>query len=142
MRRPRIVGWQREFWKTLEVERNKPFVWGERDCIMFGSIMADTILENPCFVRMAKSRFAWSTAREAARILRDTSMKEAIESVLGPSTKWQLLGMGDLVLCEYEDPDLIFDSCLGVHDGTNPIVVGDRRLIVERWSNVICGWKV
>lgn len=139
VRKPR---WQREFWRELDKQARKPFKWGERDCIMFGSLMADVIIVEPFYVEAAKRAFTWSTGLQAASILRDQNMQEAIESVLGEPQPWPQLEMGDLVLCHYEDPDLIFNTCLGIHDGTNPICVGDRILVARDWSDAICGWKV
>jgi hypothetical protein len=140
--RPRKPNWQKYFWAALQEEADKPFVWGERDCIMFTCKIVDSYLAEPCFVDMAKNAFVWSSIREAADTLRDQSMQQLIESVLGPPLPWQALDMGDIVLCKYDDIDGVFDSCLGVHDGTSPVVAADRNISIQQWSNAICGWKV
>lgn len=133
MRKP---NWQAAFWSALEAHRQQPFAYGVRDCILFGSSMADAITIEADYTARAKRAFAWKNKREALRLLKDRALQSMIEDVLGPMQKWSQLQMGDLVLCTQDG------QILAVHDGTRPIAPGDRTLVPLRWADALGGWRI
>jgi hypothetical protein len=134
----RYPDWQSRFWAEMERQRTAPFVWGERDCVLFAATMADAVSADGRYVSRAREAFNWKNAREAVALLETTSLQSLVETVLGPMLPWPRLTMADIAL-------VIDDAgrqSLATHDGCGfigPIDPGVQRI---PFRNVKGGWRV
>lgn len=134
----RYPDWQKRFWAEMTRQRTAPFVWGERDCILFAATVGDAVSMDGNYVGRARAAFQWSNAREAAALLETTGLRSLVETVMGPMLPWPRLTMADFVLVRDDEGR----QSLAVHDGT--IVVGPIDPGVQRipFRNVQGGWHV
>lgn len=134
----RYQDWQARFWVEMQRQRAAPFVWGQRDCVLFAATMADAVSVDGRYVDRARAAFKWTNAIEAARLLADQSLQSLVETVLGPMQPWPRLSMADMAL-------VIDDNgrqSLATHDGSGfygPIDPGVQRIPS---LNVRGGWLV
>lgn len=139
----RKMDWQASFWAAVEAERAGAFVWGQRDCVFTATRVCDSIVEEPRLEAAARSFGTWTTALEAAAVLkRIDDLRVPISYILGSPISGSWLQQGDLVLCSYNDPNGIFQHTLAFHDGHTPMTAGDRKLVPVESSRVICGWRI
>jgi hypothetical protein len=133
----RYADWQARFWREMDRQRTLPFVWGERDCVLFAATMGDAVSDAE-YVRRARAAFTWSNTKEAIRLQRETDLRALTETVMGPLVAWPRLTMGDF--------GLVFDEkrrlSIAVHDGCG--FVGAVELGVQRipFRYVQGGWHV
>ena len=133
----RYVDWQARFWSEMERQRVAPFVWGQRDCILFAATLGDAVSDQR-YVERAREAFRWTNAREAAALLTETTLQPLVESVMGPMLPWARLGMADFALVVDDEGR----QSLAVHDGCNiigPVDPGVQRI---PFHNVKGGWLV
>jgi hypothetical protein len=133
----RYADWQMRFWREMDRQRTMPFVWGERDCVLFAATMGDAISDAE-YVRRARSAFAWTNVREAAALLATGVLRAHVETVMGAMLPRQKLGMGDFVLV-LDDKGW---QSLAVHDGSQ--FIGKTESGVQRipFPYLQGGWAV
>lgn len=134
-RMDKLPDWQPRFWAALRVAQDKPFVWGEHDCILFGAGILDAMTGGD-FVARVKAKYVYASASEAAR-LTPNGLQPLIEEFLGPALHPSCLTMGDLVLCAWGKRE-----SLCVHDGMQIIGPEDIGLGRVAYSAAIAGWKL
>lgn len=132
----RFPDWQNRFWKAIELERNRPLIWGESDCILFAARMADAISDGD-FTSRARSAFSWHDEREALALTRN-GLRQLIESVLGEMQSWTLLSQGDIVLVVDEKGR----ESAAVHDGCQVIGKAANGIQQIPFSYVRGGWRI
>jgi hypothetical protein len=133
----RYTDWQRRFWAEMDRQRTLPFVWGERDCILFAATMGDAISDAQ-YVRRAREAFAWSNVEEAASLLATTDLRTLIETVMGPMIPRTRLGMGDFALV-LDDKQR---QSLAVHDGCGVIGAVEVGVQPIPFRYIQGGWLV
>lgn len=121
----------------MERQRTLPFLWGERDCVLYAATLADAISDGE-YVKRARSAFAWTNVKQAAALLGDGTLQALVEVVMGPMVRWTRLNMGDIAL--------VFDEnnrqSLATHDGTQVIGAVDPGIQVIPFRYVQGGWHV
>lgn len=133
----RYADWQPRFWHEMDRQRALPFVWGERDCILFAATVADAISDAQ-YVRRAREAFQWANVDEAARLLSSTDLRALIETVMGPMVPWVRLGMGDFALV-LDDKQR---QSIAVHDGSGIVGAVEVGLQPIPFRCVQGGWHV
>lgn len=133
----RYADWPKRFWAEIDRQRVAPFVWGERDCILFAATVGDAVSDDR-YVERTKAAFTWTNAREAAALLASTPLQSLIETVLGPMKPASRLGMADFALVLDDEGR----QSIAVHDGC--IVIGAVEVGVQRipFNYVQGGWHV
>ena len=133
----RYADWQQRFWREMDRQRTLPFVWGERDCILYAATVGDAI-SDASYVSRARQAFKWTNVEEAARLLAGTDLRALIETVMGPMVPWARLGMGDFAL--------VLDDrgkrSLAVHDGVRVIGAVDPGIQPIPFRCIQGGWHV
>jgi hypothetical protein len=132
----RHADWQKRFWAELERQRTLPFVWGERDCVLFAATVADAISDER-YVERARAAFVWANAKEAVELIRG-GLRQHVETVLGPMMPRASLRMGDIALVLDEHTR----ESLAVHDGAQVIGAVDPGVQVVPLRYVMGGWHV
>lgn len=133
----RYTDWQKRFWAEVDRQREMPFVWGERDCVLSAAMLADAVSDES-YVSRAKASFSWRNAREAAELLQSADLLTRVESVLGPLRPWPSLNMADIALIVDDDGR----QSLGSHDGVQiigPVEIGMQPI---PFRCVKGGWHV
>jgi hypothetical protein len=129
--------WQARFWAEMERQRVAPFVWGERDCVLFAARMADAV-SDACYAERAKTAFAWTNVKEAAALLNSATLKAMTENVLGTVIPRVKLKQGDIALV-LDDKGR---ESLAIHDGVQVLGAVDPGVQVIPFRYVIGGWHV
>jgi hypothetical protein len=130
--------WQSRFWAEMDKQRSAPFIWGERDCVLFAAAMADAVSADGRYVARAREAFNWKNAREAASLLEAAGLQSLVETVLGSILPPPRLTMADIALVV----DDLGRQSLAIHDGCGfigPIDPGVQRI---PFHNVKGGWPV
>lgn len=132
----RYDDWQKRFWAAMEAQRNEPFVWGKRDCVLSAARMADAISDEK-YVERAIAAFQWGSEREAVALVRG-GLQPLVETVMGPMMPWPQLSMGDIALIVDDEGR----ESLGSHDGAQ--IIGPNTIGVRAipFRCVKGGWRV
>lgn len=115
--------------------RDKPFVWGEHDCVTFAArAMQIRTGRNPL------ATITWSSAEEAVRELKKFGgLRAAVTSVLGEPTHILGAKIGDIALIHDRKTDR---DLLGVfHDGF-VVCPSESGLAMVPTDWVVCRWKI
>lgn len=132
----RYDDWQTRFWNAMDEARSTAFEWGQHDCALFATKMADAICDSQ-YTQRAREAFNWQDARSAAEITRD-GMKDAVETVLGEMQPWTRMCQGDIVLILDDEGR----ESLSIHDGCQLIGPDEVGVKVIPFRCAQGGWKV
>lgn len=127
--------WHDAFWAIMHDAADKPFVWGEHDCVSLAARVYECVTgEKPDL-----HGFVWTDEASARAILeRYGGIGVMAEVNLGTPTAVARCQMGDIVLAR--DPDGV--EYLGVHDGTQVVGAGLRGLRKFPWPWCVHGWRL
>lgn len=132
----RKIYWQLEFEKVVSEHKDKPFVWGEHDCVLWA---ANTVLAITGFDPAEGFRDSYSTALGAAKLLKDFGGMEALVTTklerepVAPA----FANVGDvLIVLQGEDP------MLAVCNGETMLAPGALGLVALPTLSALKAWKV
>lgn len=132
----RYEDWQKRFWMELDRARERKWQWGTHDCVSFAARMADVISDRDYII--IKSTFKWNTPRQAAELLKNTTLKELMERALGPAMDWRFAKHGDLVLaCDETNSEV-----LTVHDGLRLLCADKVGYCLVDMKYAQCAWRI
>lgn len=123
--------WAERLDAYIDTRRDMPFAWGTNDCTVFaaGAIAAMTD-DNPDLP-------GYETVEEAARLLREQSLRSRVNELYAPEIYPSFAQRGDLVLTDMDGRETVC-VCLGDYLA-GP---GDHGLQLVPRSCGIAAWKV
>lgn len=128
--RPRILEWRSRLLAWADTVDGKPFVWGETDC---GSLARAALAE--CFgVDVAPSLPQWSTAKQAAAVLKKRTVIDILTALGAEQRPIAFARTGDIIIMTeadevggvalgvWLDAAVLLSSRTGVHTVAHPIL--------------------
>lgn len=134
--------WQVNFWAHLKAAREKPFEWGEFDCVMFATSCIDVVMGTDYF-QQAKVRYPYDTEEKALEWMNKVGgITGLVSSFLGDPGPWGQLSVGDI--CIVKPMPLVGTTIemLCVHDGTNLVGVARKGIARVPFQYAIHGWRL
>lgn len=132
MKRP---DWAARMHEVIDAHKGQPFVWGERDCCLFGARVHDAIYGTEI---EAEVRAEYSDEASAIRyIAKHGGLCEAVSHHLGPPSNARAV-RGDLVLFEGGEGDAV-----GVCIGSKVVAMGPNglRYVHREAANIKAVWQ-
>lgn len=132
----RFEDWSKRLSAFLTEHREKPFSYGENDCLQFAGKAVKALTGDDFLTQYPK----YSTKEEADEIIASIGgIKNIIKYNLGnPSVKIMKAKRGDicLVRCPELTAGVIDDS------GKFVVLVTEKGLIRKSFENIICFWSI
>jgi hypothetical protein len=130
----KLSNWQPAFCQYMMETLNKPFKWGEHDCVtMARDVVVLVTGEDPL------NGLSWSSEAEAALTIAGYgSLGSAVEAHLYEGVPWGACAEGDLVLAR--SPGIEGVEMLCVHDGTQLLAPDIDGLRVVPFRVAVKGW--
>lgn len=125
----RDQGWPEALAEYVDSRRDAPFAWGTNDCTSWaaGAIEAMTGERPPIP--------AYANEFEAARLLREESLRSRVDELYGPEIAPAFARRGDLVLILVDGRETL-GVCVGDHiagPGRDGVVMVHRSAAIAAW---------
>ena len=130
----RHIDWLPRLSDYIKANRNKPFVWGERDCMLFAAGCVEAMTGNDL---AAPFRGTYSTAREALEFLKKNGGTTGIVDRNFERIDKYDLQTGDIGLLVIDDREFI-----GIIYSMYAITPGVERQVMNRAIDCSIGWAV
>ena len=135
VRKPRNIDWAEELFGLITQRANTPFTWGSNDCVSF----ANEAVKRMTGVDFMSSFPPYTTALEAARLVKKLGGLEAIVDLCLVPTPVLMAQRGDVVLIPMQDGG---EPALAIAVGTHAWGPGDTGLIPRPIELATKAWKV
>jgi hypothetical protein len=132
----RKTNWQLDFEKTVSEHKDKAFIWGEHDCVLWA---ANAVLAITGFDAAEGFRDSYSTALGAAKLLKDFGGMEALVTTklerepVAPA----FANIGDVLLVLQEGQPM-----LAICNGETMLAPGLDGLVALPTLSALKAWKV
>lgn len=133
---PRRQDWPEALAQYLTERQNVPFTWGANDC---GSFVSDGVQAMTGTDPMLDLRSVTS-AKDAARLLKATSLHDLTTARLGPELDTPALAQRGDVLLIKQTPD--GDPLLALCIGSKWAAPGPDGVVVGSMSDALAAWPV
>jgi hypothetical protein len=127
--------WQIFYGKITEAYKDKPFKWGEHDCVLWAANVVAAITGEDYG---AEWRGTYDSALSAARLLESLGGAEAlVTKFLGQPIPVAMANVGDVLLLKQGDWDM-----LAICNGQTMLAPGPKGLAVHSTLSALKAWKV
>lgn len=132
----RKIDWQLAFEQTVREHKDKAFIWGEHDCVLWA---ANTVLAITGFDPASNFRGEYSTALGAAKILKEHGGMEALvtgvleRDPVAPA----FANVGDVLMVLQEGQPM-----LAICNGETMLAPGLKGLVALSTLSAVKAWKV
>ena len=133
--RMRYQDWPERLHQIVADSHVKPFAWGQHDCCLFA---ANVVMELIGVDPAAELRGTYSTALEAARILKDRGGVREIASTVLHEIPPMTAQRGDVVMVHTDAHGDALAVCLGAHCAAP----GVESLQYLPMSRSVAAWRV
>ena len=132
----RKIDWQLEFEKVVSEHKDKPFIWGEHDCVLWA---ANAVLAITEFDAAEGFRDSYSTALGAAKLLKDFGGMESLvtkkldREPVAPA----FANVGDVLMGLQESQPM-----LAICNGETMLAPGVEGLVALPTLSAVKAWKI